>query len=384
MAIDPVINSTSGKDSVYNTIAGGMNGQIFSWLYDESTGVMYVAGAFTALKSAYSAFSSDGSVSRYKLGAFDPSGRVSNFNAVINGDVSYMLLRGNTLYLGGTFTTVNGVSRNCFAAVDKTTGSLLSYVPDPLYSSGYTNVFYMFYDSTNNILHINDSSSNHMALDGTTGLFKYNASVYDGTGDGYNYGFWYMALSGESIYATTAGGGTNGPDGGALNSGMIKFGATTGTPDYTFNPTIIAGTPTTYTSAPYTFQILGSTLYMFGIFNKINGVTRNSIAAVSTSTGALVSWYPTVNDFIYDATYNGNFYIAGRFSSVNGVSMYGFAGIDSSGNLISSNNLNSSIPTYNQIYKILQNITNGVIQMSGPFLGNYKKVWDTRYKVARN
>jgi hypothetical protein len=71
---------------------------------------------------------------------------VSAFNAVPNSGVNEVVVRGNRLYLGGGFTSVKGagaaaVSRLAFAAVDSTTGAVLTGVNVP-----FTGV----YDPNNN------------------------------------------------------------------------------------------------------------------------------------------------------------------------------------------------------------------------------------------
>ena len=65
----------------------------------------------------------------------------------------------------------------------------------------------------------------------------------------------------------------------------------------------------------------GSIVYVGGDFTTVNGVTRNRIAAFSTSTGQLLSWAPSVNNRVSGIAATGStVYIAGTFSTVAGVS----------------------------------------------------------------
>ena len=71
--------------------------------------------------------------------------------------------------------------------------------------------------------------------------------------------------------------------------------------------------------------VVGDTTYLGGQFTAMvpNGggtsVTRNHVAAVSTATGALLPWNPNVNGTVYTmAASNGNVYLGGSFTAVNG------------------------------------------------------------------
>jgi trimeric autotransporter adhesin len=72
------------------------------------------------------------SLSRSGLAEFDGNGLLTSWNpgVVGGGDVKTMLAIGNTLYLGGGFTSIASVPRNHLAAVSLTDGSLVSWNPD--------------------------------------------------------------------------------------------------------------------------------------------------------------------------------------------------------------------------------------------------------------
>lgn len=88
----------------------------------------------------------------------------------------------------------------------------------------------------------------------------------------------------------------------------------------------------------------GNRLYVAGVFTKVNGVARKGLAAVSASTGALVTdWAPNTQDpalnFVDPVTAitarNGVVYIGGNFKKVNGQTRKGLASLDSKGRLTS-------------------------------------------------
>jgi len=83
---------------------------------------VYVGGDFATVRSP------DGTtvVAKANLAAFDLStgALVDTFTANTNGVVRSLAYDGNQLYVGGSFTRVNGVSRGRVAALDPTTGAV--------------------------------------------------------------------------------------------------------------------------------------------------------------------------------------------------------------------------------------------------------------------
>ncbi|MHA3702393.1 hypothetical protein ACXR2U_09405 [Jatrophihabitans sp. YIM 134969] len=85
---------------------------------------VYVGGSFTQVRAA----GSSTVVARNYLFAYDrTSGAISSvFTPNINGLVNSLAVVGNTLYVGGNFTTADGVARRAVAALDGTTGRLVT------------------------------------------------------------------------------------------------------------------------------------------------------------------------------------------------------------------------------------------------------------------
>lgn len=88
---------------------------------------IYLGGTFTSVRNAQG-----GTVGTHtNVAAFSRGGTLlSNFRADTDGIVRTIAVRGNTVYLGGDFTRVNGVSRYRLAAVDATTGGVLPFRAD--------------------------------------------------------------------------------------------------------------------------------------------------------------------------------------------------------------------------------------------------------------
>jgi hypothetical protein len=88
-----------------------------------SAGRLYVGGSYTTI----------GGVSRGRLAAVDPvTGAVSGaFTADANSNVYTLAAGPDRLYVGGSFSQIRGVARSRLAAVDPATGAVTGYAPEP-------------------------------------------------------------------------------------------------------------------------------------------------------------------------------------------------------------------------------------------------------------
>ena len=81
----------------------------------------------------------------------------------------------------------------------------------------------------------------------------------------------------------------------------------------------------------------GSTLYVGGIFEHVNGVARSNLAAFSTSTGALTSWDPTTGAEVRSIAVSpsgSEIYIGGAFGAMDSKTRTFAAAVDTSGKLL--------------------------------------------------
>ena len=118
---------------------------------------------------------------------------------------------------------------------------------------------------------------------------------------------------------------------------LAAFNSTTGALITSFNPTITS----TSTSSPGVYSLAvspnGSTLYVGGFFDHVNGSYRDDLAAVSTSTGALTSWAPAATskvDAIAVSPSGSQIYLGGNFSHLAGTARAYAGAVDTSGNLL--------------------------------------------------
>lgn len=111
------------------------------------------------------------------------------------------------------------------------------------------------------------------------------------------------------------------PPGSALGTGEVSrtylaaFDSTTGSLITTWNPVLDASVWSLKASAD------GTSLYLGGDFTTINGVTRNRIAKLSTSTGAVDTTFKPSASFRVNelGIFGSNLYLAGSFGLVNNV-----------------------------------------------------------------
>lgn len=292
------------------------------------------------------------------------------FRGSANATVTSLTTDGSRVYLGGTFTSVNGVSRRGLAALDATTGALAAWEPSALagqvdalaYSGGWVY-----------------AGGNFDAITGSNGLssqrFAAKVSAASGAvdsgwavapddrvralnvaanGSGRLYlGGDFTTVSGRtgtnrlasvllaspgSVDTTFRAGPTNGTGyapifdltsdanrvyaaSAGIGGACAALSATTGAALWSAHSN----------GNMQSVRLLGSLLYCGGHFGgtgSFMGQTRNKLAAVDAVTGALSSFAPNINSsqgpwaLAVDA---GHLYIGGDFSKISGVPQPHFA-----------------------------------------------------------
>jgi alkylated DNA repair dioxygenase AlkB len=218
-----------------------------------------------------------------------------------------------SLFIGGSFTTVGGVSRNNIAHI-LADGSL-----DLAWNAGADSTVRALAVSGNTVYAGGDFNtiggqprSRIAALDTTTGLAKV---AWNPNADAHVFA---LAVNGSTVYA----GGWFTTIGGQTRNCIAALDATTGLVT-AWNPNATAGT------AVWALAVNGSTVYAGGAFTSIGGQTRNRIAALDTSTGLATAWNPNANGSVDTLAVNGStVYAGGEFATIGGQSRNGIAALD--------------------------------------------------------
>ncbi|EMN89488.1 PQQ-like domain protein [Leptospira weilii] len=281
--------------------SGGVGNYIKAMVQSGNT--IFVGGYFTSI----------GGQTRNRIAAINATtGNVLSWYPTggANSDVLGMALNGNTLYVAGAFTTIGGVTRNGIVALDAITGAVLSWYPAGGLGGSMVGKCLVLSGTT---LYIGGAFSsiggtartNIGAVDTNTGA---TLSWYP-TG-GVNFSLNVLYLSNGVLYL---GGGFTSV-GGQARTLLAAVDPTTGS--------VLAWNPTNGSGNNYIFDILrsGNTVYVGGTFISLNSTLRFGIAAINATTGAILSWYPDLNGGqVTGLAINGtSLYITGIFLTVNG------------------------------------------------------------------
>lgn len=327
--IDPAFSSET--KAVVDTGGEGsfppVNDTVFTLVADGSGGV-YMGGQFSRV----------GQLSRQTLahiladGTVDPSWAPS-----ADGPVTALALENQTVYIGGSFFSVNGVERWRLAAVDRTTGDLTPWNPklgsanlvNTLIASGGLVYVGGVFDLVNATVEAGtglrgEARRNLAAVDAMTGLAApWNPNVFEGEVKA-------LTISGSVAYV---GGsfervGLVGQE--AIRLDLAAFDAVNGaaTP---WNPSVTGASG----DAVFTLQLSDGSIYVGGRFDQIGGQPRQNLAAVDRITGSATSWNVPANDTVLTLFDDGRrLYVGGLFTTVGGQSRGRLAAIDKTTGLL--------------------------------------------------
>ena len=253
-------------DAVTGTAIPGfprIDGQVTVAMPDGAGG-WFLGGLFTKV----------GNEARANLAHILPDDSLDPWAPNPNGQVRTLLLSGDTLIVGGDFTTISALTRNRIAAVQVSTWNLLAWNPNS------------------------------------------NGSVRA------------LLRSGATIFA----GGAFTNIGGQNRNRIAALSVTTGSAS-SWNPNA--------NSQVQAFAIAGDTLYTGGQFTAISGVTRNRVAAVSTLTASAFACNPNANNQVTAlALSNGVLHVGGQFTTIGGQTRNRVAALDPASGVASAWNPN--------------------------------------------
>ena len=325
----------SGDSSGGNASFPQVNDVVFSLASDGAGGV-YLGGRFSLV----------GQVPRQALAHVLANGTVDpSWNPLPDGPVTALLLRDQTLYIGGDFFGLNGEERWRLAAVDRTTGIPTLWNPK-LGNANLVNAL----ASSDGVVYVGgvfelvnavvipgtglrgEGRRNLAAVDGTTGIATpWNPNVFDGE-------VMALAVAGSLVYA---GGsfdqvGLVGQDTIRLNLAAFDAGSGVATP---WNPSVrgING------DVVQALLVADNLIYVGGRFSEVGGQARDNLAALDSTTGLATGFNVPTNDTVFTFSDDGRrLYVGGLFTTIGGQPRGRLAAIDKATGLLTSWNPNAN------------------------------------------
>lgn len=311
------------------------DGDIYATVSDGET--LYIGGDFSLvthnildtenIRNNFAAID----LSSYLLTDLDP-----NFNGVVRALA--LSSGGETLYVGGDFTTANDgdTSAQRFAIINTETDEVSE--PAAVVDGA---VYVLEMSSDGETLYVGgDFSSLEEAL------FSGEGAPFNETTHEPDASFPAIVTEveiGETIYSAIPDGDGGWYIGGTFNTvdgvptGPVVHILSDNTLDADFQPEF---TPQLFSVVEIHALVLspdGETLYVGGGFIEANGISRNGIAAFNTSDGTLVETFDANLEFEFEPGYVGDMilfgstlYVGGGFSEINGdaTARYGIAAVD--------------------------------------------------------
>ena len=265
--------SATGSGAVDGTWRPAANGDVSSLALSSDGSRLFAAGAFTKL----------GSSTRNYLGALAATGAGVIDGWDPNASMPAMAVASSptTVFAGGTFAAVNGTARANLAAFDAATGALI-----PGFVANTDN-------AVRAILPSADGTSLYVGglFKKVNGLSRYRLAKLDAD-TGSVVGGWApkasaevkaLALAGTKLYF----GGAFSTVNGSTRKRAAAVDAASGSLS-SWNPNV-SNVVWAVSASPD-----GKTIYLGGAFSSVKGSTRKNLAAVSASTASPTAWKPSV------------------------------------------------------------------------------------------
>jgi hypothetical protein len=226
-------------------------------------------------------FRSIGGRSRDRIAALDATtGRVMSWNPAANGTVQTIAVSGSTVYAGGGFTAIAGRSRRYVAALSARTGRATAWNPGvarvPKEDSGVLTLAVAGSSLPRRRLHVGGRAHPRPHRRRAGGYWVVTA--WNPHADS---AVRTLVLSGSTVYA----GGAFHSIGGKSRRLIAALSAATGRAT-AWNPGA--------DNSVLALSVAGSTVYAAGFFSTIGGQPRTFVAGLDARTGRVTAWAPNV------------------------------------------------------------------------------------------
>lgn len=271
-----------------------------------SGNTVYIGGSFSVVNGQ----------TRNRLAAFNAStGALLAWNPNVNGEVRALAISGSKIFAGGQFNTVNdSVSRSGAAAFDASSGAALAWNPN------ITGPFRVVTDmeiAGSTIYVVGDFTAVNGSLARVDGAaFDLNNRSANGwnlnPSGGSNPHIHAIALSASAAFV----GGEFSTLGGATRTSLAAVNLSSGAP-LSWDAGLVG--PGTSVEA---LTLSGSTLYVGGAFSGFNNgnAGRLNLASLEAATGRAIDWRPTpIGEVLCIAVLGGSVFAGGEFGYANGV-----------------------------------------------------------------
>ena len=301
-----------------------MNGAVYGIKWDNASSMLFATGSFTT---------AGGGTARNRAASFDASGALQAWDPdIVDGQGNSVEVRAGKVYVGGTFSVVNGATVRWGLAVFDDTVGTVDAEDFGITSNSPVNV--VKYNLANNYLYVGGSfgtvqgvePEGMITLDLNTGLLVFPTS-FSGPGLDFIFSATYVIVCG---FFNIFRGDFYAPRFGSYNYGTDEY-VNPGEFD-SFGPESIA------------WDSAGGIIYLSGAYSTATGdngaFARTNLAAFDLNRNVL-AWNPSVSNvgpstsqgrkIVYDA---GTIYVGGVFERANGILRQGFAAFDTAGALL--------------------------------------------------
>lgn len=302
------------------------NGPVFAVVSQGNT--IYIGGRFTSVGPA----SGGAGVERRNIAALDATtGAATSWNPRVEGgfhEVYALAVSGNTVYVGGSFASIGAQPRTHLAAVDAVSGLATDWNPD-IGGDSYEPIVVALAVSDNTIYvggffaYIGGETRIHLgAIDAVTGAPTPWAPSVRGI-------VYSLALSGSTVYVGEGESAEQGPGPRpVLRPGhVVAIDAVSGVTDWS----VVAGGLDG--GGVQALAISGNTIYAGGTFAPMGGQADTAIAAIDRATGSVADWNPNITgpggaSVSAVATGGKVVYVSGFFTSAGGQARQLLAALD--------------------------------------------------------